>query len=372
MIQPPHDRLHVLVATPSGEGGQGGIDRLMDSIRAELLRRNRPDLVVDFMPTRGRGHVAFSPVYLIAFCTRMIGRRLARRLDVVHLNVASRGSTYRKLAIAALARTLGVPTVLHLHGGNYPMFWTEKRPRLSAMIRTMFATASAIVVLGRVWRDFIAGKVPEAAGRIVILPNATPRPTRQHTGGGDHSHILFLGRINQAKGVPELGEALHNMLPLPGWRATIAGDGYVEMARERVVELGLEARVTITGWVDADAVAALIAEADILVLPSHEENLPISIIEGMASGLAIVATPVGAIEDIVSDGETGLLVAPGDADALAAALTRLVTDRELRQRLGNAGLAVHRARLDIEPYAERLVATWKRAASVPRSDPPQR
>ena len=82
----------------------------------------------------------------------------------------------------------------------------------------------------------------------------------------------------------------------------------------------------------------------------------------MASGLAIVATPVGAVEDIVTDGKTGLLVPPGDVDALTVALRRLVADGELRQRLGAAALAVHRERLDIELYAATLAGLWISAA----------
>lgn len=364
MLQAPkrRDVLHVLVATPSGVGGQGGIDRLMDSLRQVLGRRQRSDVRVTFAPTRGSGHIALSPFILAAFCVRMIVARLRGRLDLVHINLSSYGSTYRKLVVARLARLLGVPYVLHLHGADYRKFWTDKRPWLSRRIRRMFAHAGRVVVLGRVWNDFIAGMVPEARDEIVILPNATARPTVPHRGGGQDAHILFLGRLGERKGVPQLGEALAQMLAIPNWRATIAGDGEVEATRRRVAELGLEGRVSLPGWQNADRVAELIADADILVLPSFEENLPISVIEGMASGLAVVATPVGAVEDIVTEGETGLLVPPGDVDALTGAMSRLVTDPDLRRRLGEAGLDLHRARLDIEPYMDALVEIWASAA----------
>jgi glycosyltransferase involved in cell wall biosynthesis len=98
------------------------------------------------------------------------------------------------------------------------------------------------------------------------------------------------------------------------------------------------------------------------VLPSFAENLPLSIIEGMASGLAIVATPVGAVGDIVSDGETGLLVKPGDVDGLTEALTRTVTDPELRRRLGAAALAFHRQKLDVAPFTAAIERVWLEAA----------
>lgn len=354
--------IKVMVATPAGASGQGGIARHMEAVRSELERQNRRDVHAVFVVTRGDGHIVLAPFYLMGFCLRMIGARLMGKLDVVHLNVSSNGSTYRKLIVAALARLLGVAYVVHLHGGSYPAFWDQKRKTRSTLIRTMFSRAARILVLGCIWADFVGAKVPDAAGRIVVLPNATARPNLPHIGGGDRVHILFLGRINNAKGVPELGEALHSMAGLSDWRATIAGDGYVEMARAKVVEMGMEDRIAVPGWVGGDTVAQLLASADILVLPSHEENLPISIIEGMASGLAIVATPVGAVSDIVIDGQTGLLVPVNNAEALAGALTRLVRDPALRQQLGQAGLALHRAKLDIEPYVETLAGIWTEAA----------
>lgn len=354
--------LNVLVATPVAATGQGGIDRVMGALKDELGRDPR-GTAARFAATRGRGHIAASPLHLAAFLARMVRDKAAGRLDLVHINVASNGSTYRKLMIAALARALGVPYVLHLHGADYRLFWTDKRPWLSARIKAMFEGAASVVVLGRVWRDFVAERAPAAADRIVIVPNASAPPSLPHVGGGDATHILFLGRIGDRKGVPQLGEALFRMKDVPGWRATIAGDGHVEAAQAKAAEYGLTERVDFPGWVGPDRVAELIASADILVLPSFSENLPVSIIEAMAAGVAVVATPVGAVEDIVLNEETGLLVPVGDVDALQAALTRLVNDPALRQRLGAAGLALHREKLDLAPFAETMQRVWADAAA---------
>lgn len=333
----------------------------MGTLKTQLEREGRNDVAARFLPTRGSGPVLLSPFYTAAFCLRMLTARLSGRVDVVHINLASSGSTYRKLIIANAARLLGIPYVLHLHGGDYPNFWQEDG-WVSSSIRKMFEHASQIVVLGKVWRDFIVRRVPGAAGKISIVPNATQVPDLATQGGGDSVHILFLGRINDNKGVPQLGEALHRMRGLDGWHATIAGDGAVEEARVKAVELGVSERVAIPGWVGPHDVARLIASADILVLPSFIENLPLSVIEGMAAGLAVVTTPVGAVEDIIVDGETGLLVPPGNVDALTAALTRLVQDPDLRHRLGRRAMAVHRERLDLPPFARALSDVWIRAA----------
>jgi glycosyltransferase involved in cell wall biosynthesis len=363
----PIDRkLHVLVATPAGAAGKGGIDRIMGALGGEIGRQNWPGFHIRFAASRGGGHLVLSPFYLGAFLARLVLMKLTHRLDVVHINLASRASTYRKLMIAGLCRWLGTPYVLHLHGGDYETFWDSQPRWMARAISRMFDRAARIVVLGRVWRAAIARRVPTAADRIVIVPNASGRPLLPHRGGGAEVHLLFLGRLIAYKGLPQLVEALDRLRDLPGWRATLAGDGDVAGTGAALAEKGLSARVSLPGWVDTDTVAELVASADILVLPSLIENLPLSVIEGMAAGLAVVASRVGAVEDIVADGETGLLVDPGDADGLTAALARLLGDPGLRRRLGEAAQRFHATHLDLETYAYTFRDVWEEAARTPK------
>ncbi|WP_454856613.1 glycosyltransferase family 4 protein [Rhizobium binxianense] len=353
--------LHVLVATPAGLAGQGGIDRIMATLKTELARQARDDIEVRFRASRGSGPVLLSVFYMFGFCLQMTAAHVSRRCDVVHINLSSFGSTYRKMIIARWARLLGIPYVLHLHGSEYQTFWKGDRSLLANHIRAMFENAGGIAVLGRAWADFVAKRAPGSAERIVIIPNAAPAPSGTHVGGGDKVHILFLGRLGKRKGVPELIAALESMKDLPGWRATIAGDGEIEEARAQIARMGLVDRIEIPGWVGAGDVANLIATADILTLPSYAENLPVSVIEGMAAGLAIVTTPVGAVTDIIRNGESGLLVEPGDVRALSAALTRLVKDEPLRGKLGQAARQIHREKLAPKPFAAALIRCWKSA-----------
>ena len=340
---------------------------MMSALRAEAERQGRTDIAVRFAATRGTGHILLSPFYMIAFMSLMAKERFVRRLDVLHLNVASDGSTWRKIVLALWACILGVPYVLQLHSGDYHQFWTEDPGFRNRVIGLMFEKAAQIVVLGNVWRDVVLARLPGAADRIHIVPNAVARPKLAHRGGGATAHIVFLGLICDNKGVPQLTEALHRMRDNPGWRATIAGNGDVEITREAVRRYGIADRVTMPGWVRPDAVDELIAGADILVLPSLSENLPMSVIEGMAAGVAVVATPVGAVEDILTDEVNGQLVQPGNTDELTHALERLVNDAPLRQRLGDAAQITHRQKLDIVPYVGAMSVVWQRAA---RSRPP--
>jgi glycosyltransferase involved in cell wall biosynthesis len=357
--------LDVLVATPGGGGGQGGIDRMMSALRIEAERQGLPNVRIHFGASRGLGHIGFSIWHMSVFIVRMLALRLAGRFDVLHLNLASQGSTWRKLILARISHAIGVPYVLHLHGAEYHEFWTDAPNRRNRAIGWLSAHAGRIIVLGTIWEKFVTSRIPEIGPRLLVVPNAAPRPVLAHRGGGNLVHILFLGRVGDRKGVPQLGEALSRMRADPGWRATIAGDGHVDAARAAAQEAGLADRVDIPGWVGSEQVAELIANADIMVLPSFHENLPISIIEAMAAGLAIVVTPVGAVEDIITNDVNGLLVPPGDVDALTAVLSRLVADPELRARLGQAARDVHRARLDMEPYLGAITDAWRGAAQRP-------
>lgn len=354
--------LNVMVVTPAAATGQGGIDRIMASLKEELQRTPRKGLAASFHASRGNGSILLSPFHMAALIARMVVARLSGKVDVVHVNLSSHGSTYRKMIICAAARGLGIPYVVHLHGSRYMAFWSDRDTFRNRQIRRMFEKSAATIVLGTAWQEFLLRKAPGSAERLVVVPNATKAPEIAQIGGGDSVHILFLGRVDQRKGVPQLVEALAAMRGMPGWRATIAGDGEVDALRERVLSLGLEDRIAVPGWQGPQDVSRLLREADILTLPSFAENLPISIIEGMAHGLGIVATPVGAVEDIITDGESGLLVPPGDPLALRSALARLVEDGEQRRRLGDAARATHRERLDIGGYAETMANLWAKVS----------
>lgn len=352
----PMTFLHVIVIGPAG---QGGIHRMMEALRLELAGPDHADIDAEFVASH-RGSPATSPLHVI----RVVARLVTRRPDVAHINLSIRGSTWRKIFIAGVCWRLRVPYVIHLHGSNFHTF-REKSPLwFRRRIDRLFRLSARIVVLGRIWRDFVAAWAPEAADRIDILPNAVADPGPRVIGDREKLHILFAGRLGARKGVTELVAALAAIRDQDRWRATLAGDGEIAETRTAVYAEGIGDRVDIPGWVDADGMDALMRDADILALPSFEENLPMSVVEAFANEVAVVCTPVGAVTDIVDDGVTGLLVRPGDSLGLSAALRRLLEDDEFRRLIARNGRKVFNERLDISVYAQRIVEIWRKAARV--------
>jgi len=152
-------------------------------------------------------------------------------------------------------------------------------------------------------------------------------------------------------------------LPYKDVHVAIVGDGPQREALEALAkELGLASRVTFAGN-QAD-VAPWLQSFDLFCLPSYaNEGVPQALMQAMACGLPVVTTPVGSIEEIVTDGDTGVLVPPEDADRLRDAIARLLDDAPLRQRLGVRAAQLARERFGDERMVDRMLAVFRQAAA---------
>ena len=259
-----------------------------------------------------------------------------RRCGVLHLHSASRASFWRKWSFFLLARLGGVPVIWHIHGAEFKRFYAIECGRWRRrLIRRALGSAFCVVALSKQWRDLLQGLAPRA--NVVVIRNcvatdAVPGINRKP------QTLLFLGRITQLKGVYDLMQAVRRLAAtIPDIRLQIAGVGESEQVLACARELGVADRVELIGWITGSAKRTALAEASALVLPSYAEGLPMALLEAMAVGTPVIATPVGGVPDLVRDGHNGLLVAPGDVAALAAAIRRVLVEPGLAAGLGQAG-----------------------------------
>jgi glycosyltransferase involved in cell wall biosynthesis len=348
--------MRVLMLTGGGISNRsGGIGSMMAALRA-AWGGSVSTLVID---TRGPGGLLGGAVWFLAALVRFLA---ARRVDVVHLHMSTRGSVVRKCVLTWVSVALRRPVIVHMHGADFFPFFESLRPLWQRQIGLALRRARHVVVLGEEWRRFLIERTALPACRVSVVRNGVPAPAMGARGSAC-PHILFLGRLGARKGVPELLAALgsQSMDPL-SWRATLAGDGEVQQFAGIAARAGLGERIAFPGWVDRERAAALMASADMLVLPSHHEALPMAVVEALAAGVPVLTTPVGVIGELLTDGETALLVPPGEVPALTGALVRLVSDPALRSRIGQAGHAVFRAELDVAVTARQMLALYADAA----------
>jgi glycosyltransferase involved in cell wall biosynthesis len=264
---------------------------------------------------------------------------LAGQVALLHVHCAERGSVLRKAIFLLLGKLLHVPVVLHLHGAEFEKFYLWLPGPLRAVVRALLRQADRIVVLGSDADNLCANTLGVSRTNVRIAHNGTflphPRPR-----GGTGCRVLFAGTLGARKGLADLLTAIAD-LRLAGqrWELDIAGPGNAESFRAQAEEIGILPRIRFHGWLPPEQTQILMHEADLLVLPSRNEGLPMVILEAMAHGLAVIATPVGSVADAVQDGVTGLLVRPGDTEELARALLRLIPDSALRRAMGEAGRA---------------------------------
>lgn len=205
------------------------------------------------------------------------------------------------------------------------------------------------------------------ATKLHFIPNAvdcdrfTPMPLT-----GQELRVVFAGRHVAVKGLDILLRAWAGMTRPDAARLVLAGDGPERAAlMQQATALGVADSIEFPGTVSD--VPALLASASIYVQASHREGLPNSVLEAMAAGLPVVATRIGGHEDIITDGETGVLVEPADPQALAAALQSLLDDAERRQRLGRRAADYVRAHYATTVVIERLLDLYCGHAASPNN-----
>jgi glycosyltransferase involved in cell wall biosynthesis len=352
----------VIVGPPLS--ASGGIGRVMSYTLSALAAEN---LKVRVLDTRGLHSSPWSSLMpLLRVCGTLLLISALGKIDVAHVNISSHGSALRKGLVVRVCRLARIRVVLHLHASSFPEFYAPLPSWAQWWLRRTFALATRVIVLGEVWRTYVEDVLAVPAERVTVLPNATARTASALSGRGQGEalHILFLGRLGPRKGVPELLRALADPeLRDRQWRTTIAGDGDIDTYRSQAAELGLDGRIVFPGWVGPAAVAEMLADAHVLVLPSHAEGLPMSVLEAFSAGVPVICTPVGGLPEVVIHESNGLLVPTGDNRSLTDAILRLLDDEPLRTRMAAGALSTWQRDHSVDRYARRLTTEWHLAAT---------
>ncbi|MES2978491.1 MAG: glycosyltransferase family 4 protein [Pseudomonadota bacterium] len=358
--------------TPKG----GGMFKVADYL-IQAQARLRPVGAAELRPldTRGDANAAFSLWVLTTAIGKLIRGRLSGELAGVHVNMAERLSLFRKSAVVVTSRALGLPVVLHLHAAQLHHFYQDLPRPLQALTRWVFSLPDSCVVLGHASRKFVCDTLGVSPERVEIIINGVPEPTqpRRVAAFGQPQRVLFVGNLSERKGVSDLLQAL--ALPTfnrTGVDVTIAGGGDVKGYEEKARALGVDGFVHFAGWSDQDRVAHLMAEADLLVLPSYDEGLPLVILEALANGVAVVCSPVGEIPSVLADGVSAVFVAPGDIAGIASGLDKVLRQPDLRERLEKHGRTMYEQQFSLGRFFASVARVHKRHFGIAGQARPNR
>lgn len=351
----------VVVVGPS-PGQAGGISSVMSYLEAET--KDDESLRVVFLNTLRNERWSF-PAFFRVVCQAawiIMRSKAAARGLVFHLNVSTGGSTLRKWFISALCRATATPYVVHLHGSKYKRFYSESSPAVRRVTLQLFRGAHRIIVLGKAWHDYVVAELGAAEVRVVIVANGTPQlgdVKKAQLVAADKVRVIFSGRLSEQKGVPELLDAADLIYEkCQAFELVLMGDSRDEPL---LTKARSKPYCTLTGWLSHDDVVKQLDSSDIFTLPSHDEGLPMAMIEAMSLAIPVVVTTVGSIEDVIENGEEGFLIKPGDVEALGSALLSLILNTELRHEMGKKAQLRWCNELEAGQMAQRIKLQWQTA-----------
>ncbi len=302
---------------------------------------------------------------------RLLRQLLANDVDLIHIHFSERGSTIRKFILVWLILVFRKPFILHSHGAAYKEFFSSLPRFFQWLVANTFRKCDFFIALSESWKMYFVDSFRLAPKKALVLYNPVQLPEDvPKRAGKEHVTFVFLGRIGkrggaldvasnnlpkQDKGAFDLIRAFA-MLPesqIKKSRLILAGNGEIDSAQSLVDSLKITSQVSIYSWLDPAQRDDILSNADVFVLPSYHEGLPMSMLEAMAWALPVIVTPVGGIPEVVSHQQNGLLIQPGNLAEIASEMQKLILDEELRIRLGTAARKSVED-LDVSAYMKKL------------------
>lgn len=315
----------------------GGIAAVVQSYQTHGLFQTWP---IRYIPTTCAGSSMSKLMMLLRALATTLLYLCTGRVGLLHIHSASHHSFWRKSLFMVMGYCFGKPVVLHLHGGAFLSFYAQIPVFLrSWYVHPLLARAATLIALSPKWKDALAIISPATPVRIIGNPVEVLSEHHRTFDQREMPVILFMGRLEHAKGIWDLLEACARLAQRGhSFKLVCAGPGNQEEAYSRALHLHVDKHVVLPGWIEGATKHHWLSEATMLVLPSYVEGLPMSLLEAMAYRLPVIATAVGGIPDVIHAGKNGILIRPGDISALTEAILRLMGSSQLREQLGNAAL----------------------------------
>jgi glycosyltransferase involved in cell wall biosynthesis len=293
--------------------------------------------IFNFIPTYKVGSTFYKTTVFFLSTFKLVSVLVFnRKIKIIHIHGASYGSFYRKFIVFFIGKYIFRKKVIyHIHGGGFPVFYKKSDSLSQRLIRTFLANADIVICLSQSWNDYFKSNF--ITKKLVILSNVIDYPEKSlNDKNKTVTTFLFFGLVCKEKGIFDLVEVIgrnkdkyRNRVKLK-----IGGNGEIQSLKELIHKHNIEDIVEFLGWVVNEEKKRVLNSADVFILPSYHEGVPISILEAMSYGKSIIATNVGGIPEIVEVNKNGLLIEPGKHDQIEEAINTLLEHPELIKEFG--------------------------------------
>lgn len=281
---------------------------------------------MQFIPTWRLGNKIVKGWYALQALTRcFLVYTFNKDIEIIHIHGAANASFYRCRMFIHQAKKYNKKVILHEHAADFREFYADAKDKKEVVDTLNYC--DKLIVLSQSWKKYFAG-IGVDEGKISVLNNIVPPPVIKCLQRRDDKlHLLFLGEISKRKGGYDLLNAIvQNKDYFKGKLFLRMGGNVVDGdIKKFIIDNALEDIVSYEGWIAGEHKVECLNWADVYILPSYNEGLPIAILEAMSYSHPVISTPVGGIPEVVHSGVNGLLVEPGNTTQIAQAILHYIT-----------------------------------------------
>lgn len=273
----------------------------------------------------------------IKFAVKLIIKFLLKVLSmgkcIVHIHTSHYWGFWQDASLVLISKLFSKKVILHMHGAQFDNFYLKGGFLTKKLIRFVLSKPEKNIVLSKSWYQFFRHKIK--IDNLILLHNAieTAETGLNHTKENG-TNVMFVGSLDKRKGLYDVVPLAIKRLSAENINFIFIGQGDLEYLKSYYRRIGIYNKCQFVGSISRHSLSDFYQKADIFILPSHAEGLPMTLLETMSFGLPVIATDVGGIPEVVKNGENGFLIKPGDDEALAEYISLLSKDRELRQKMG--------------------------------------
>jgi glycosyltransferase involved in cell wall biosynthesis len=282
--------------------------------------------------------------------------------NIIHIHHASYNNFYLNSFFVFVARLFRKRIFLHNHGADFHLFYVSQPFLGKLFIRTIFEKATGTIVLSKSW--YAWHRSISSKSTLYLLHNSVdfPKVVNEKSSITQKPIFLYLARLEKRKGISDTLELLPRLFEaFPKSIIYIAGQGDANVINNFLENSSFKSNVHFLGYVNNKEREALLNKAHILLLPSYEEGLPMSLLEAMSYSVVPITTPVGGIPEVIADGLNGYMVEPGDIESIYNKLSDLIRNPSLYEYLSLHARQYILSNHSLDSYKTRLKEIYKSA-----------
>lgn len=339
---------------------KGGIAAVVNGYRGSRLEKDYNIIYVESYKDGGKltklvkgicGYFHFAKVLLID------------KPDIIHIHSSFGPSFYRKMPFIYMASWSKKPIINHIHGADFDEFYVKASKEKKRLIKKVYGKCDVLIALSDEWKERLSQIVPK--DKITIIENYSilhEDALTQRLNRPSNNTVLFLGELGKRKGcydIPAVAEKVLEKIPETSFVLGGSGSSEDEAAIKKLCkDRGILSKVNFPGWVRGDQKDKLLREADVFLLPSYNEGMPMSVLDAMGYGLPIVSTNVGGVSKIVHDGENGYCCEPGDVEVMSNGILKMLEDREVLGSMSKESFRIVKDGYSLESHLKQVEAVY--------------